>query len=297
MKTVGSLKNPVRRVLKKKPPAFYYPSSVERQYTRMLFAYVKEIQKNIQNLIYPRLPNLILQAAFNTPDDSSPVRKDDLIDDINTLLLLFLEVIEAEAIPFIAQLPTISFEISNYNQRQISKYESRDLSVDIFKPEPWLKNQLEIFSSQNSQLITSLAKTESDRVSNIVFQSLQDGDSYKTIQKKLESTIAVTKRHAKFIARDQTAKLNGSLTRLRMTDLGIDEFIWQTSGDERVRKSHAVLNGKRCKFDSPNVYFDEKSKKWLSKDNINGDKTNPSQNFGCRCLALPYIKGLYNYDT
>lgn len=297
MKTVGSLKNPVRRNLKKKPPAFYYPASVERQYIRMLYTYVGEIKKNIQNIIFPRLPNLIIQANYNTPVDSSPVRKDDLIDDINALLFLFLEVLEQESLPFIRQLPTIAFEISAYNGKQIQKFETRDLAVDIFKPEPWLKNQLDIFSNQNAQLINSLAKTETDRVSNIISQGLQAGDSYKTLQEELEKTIGVTKRHAKFIARDQTAKLNGSLTRLRMTDLGIDEFVWQTSGDERVRKSHAVLNGKRCKFDSPNLYFDEKSKKWLSKDNINGDKTNPSENYNCRCQALPFIRGLYNYDT
>ena len=52
------------------------------------------------------------------------------------------------------------------------------------------------------------------------------------------------------LTRDQTSKAIGNLTNIRQTDAGLTDYIWRTSGDERVRSSHKVLNGRRFKWSS-----------------------------------------------
>ncbi|MDA4635985.1 phage minor head protein, partial [Escherichia coli] len=61
----------------------------------------------------------------------------------------------------------------------------------------------------------------------------------------------VTRSRAKFIARDQTSKLNADFTEARNVALGLDIYEWGGTGDERERDSHLVLNGMLCKYSDP----------------------------------------------
>ena len=53
---------------------------------------------------------------------------------------------------------------------------------------------------------------------------------------------------AKVIARDQVGKLNGQLTQARQQALGITEYVWRTSRDQRVRDAHADRDGRRFRW-------------------------------------------------
>jgi len=71
-----------------------------------------------------------------------------------------------------------------------------------------------------------------------------------------------------FIARDQTSKLVAELDRVRHEQMGIDEYDWATSRDERVRSSHAKHHGVRFKYSQPP-----------------SDTGHPGEDYQCRCLA------------
>ena len=73
------------------------------------------------------------------------------------------------------------------------------------------------------------------------------------------------------ITRDQTNKAVGQLTQARHQQLGVEEYIWQTVQDERVRSSHAVLNGKRRRWDKA------------------AGGISPGSEIQCRCVAIPVI--------
>ena len=92
----------------------------------------------------------------------------------------------------------------------------------------------------------------------------------------LEQHYSVDRRHAKLLARDQIAKLNGDITQQQQQDAGVVEYVWSTSGDSRVRPSHAALNHKRFRWDDPPV-VDEKT----------GRRCHPGKDYQCRCCALP----------
>ena len=73
------------------------------------------------------------------------------------------------------------------------------------------------------------------------------------------------------ITRDQTSKAIGQLTQARHRQIGITEYIWRTAQDERVRDTHAALDGTRQGYDSP------------------PSVGNPGDDILCRCVAIPYI--------
>ena len=53
------------------------------------------------------------------------------------------------------------------------------------------------------------------------------------------------------IARDQLGKLHGQINRRKQESLGIDEYEWETSHDERVRESRRERQGKVFSWSKP----------------------------------------------
>lgn len=291
----------------KKPPKWLFPNSSERQYIASLYAYTLAIRKAISEQLLPKIPRWLLGATFNNPDPVVPSQKesnqlytkfdsiiDDVINDLEFTLLIIQEILQPSQATAINSASFIGLEISRFNKVQYTKTTNSVLGVDIFLEEPWLETQLELFANQNSQLIKNMTKNELERVSGIVQRGLQDGSSLDSVTETIEKSFGITRRHAKLIARDQTTKLNGSLTKLRQQEVGITEYRWQTSGDERVRADHKALDGKLCRWDDPTVYYNEASKKWENRKNIGGTLVNPSQDINCRCIALPVIEGIFD---
>jgi SPP1 gp7 family putative phage head morphogenesis protein len=76
---------------------------------------------------------------------------------------------------------------------------------------------------------------------------------------------------AALIARDQTLKANGDLVRERQLSAGITRYVWSTSQDERVRDTHAELEGETFDWDNP------------------PEPGHPGQDYQCRCVAIPVV--------
>ena len=93
----------------------------------------------------------------------------------------------------------------------------------------------------------------------------------------LQDKFNVSASRAKFIARDQTSKIIGSLNKARQTDLNITSYVWQTVGDESVRASHSQKNGQEFLWSMPPR-----------------DTGHPGEDYNCRCVAIPVIPGMGN---
>lgn len=298
VKARNSTKNGKLKRLKR-PPKWLFPLSPERQYTARLYEYTFQIRKVISEQLIPKIPMWLAGATINNPDPVLPseVRKDSLIDviiaELNTVLLLIDDLLQPSQARAINSATVIAFEIAAFNQAQYSKTINSVLGVDIFLEEPWLESQIELFANQNSQLIKNMTVNEIERVSGIIQRGLQEGSSYGSITESIEKSFGITRRHAKLIARDQTTKLNGSLTKLRQQEVGITQYRWQTSGDERVRPDHRVLDGKICRWDDPTVYLNEKTGKWEKRSKIGGTNVHTSQDVNCRCVPIPMIEGIF----
>ena len=108
-------------------------------------------------------------------------------------------------------------------------------------------------------------------------------DMVEDVQKEVKDLYNITDNRAKFIARNEIGNLNAVTTKRRQEEAGIYCYEWRTSEDERVRASHAELNG--------DLFFWNDSK----IGEINGrkiypaPKLHPGMDYRCRCIAIPII--------
>lgn len=118
----------------------------------------------------------------------------------------------------------------------------------------------------------------------------------RTLQAQIKEEFKVSDNRAKVLARDQTAKMNTSISAIRQKDIGIDMYIWRTVQDERVvgtpggkypkgtklHKNHYIMEGKYCRWDNPNVYSDDQGKTWKNRTQ-NMPHNHPGDDIMCRC--------------
>ena len=104
------------------------------------------------------------------------------------------------------------------------------------------------------------------------------GESLEDIMSGFDDLVGKRKDHAKFTARNQIGNFNSVVTKIRAQNIGIDEAIWRTSKDERVRRCHQIRDGKTFKL-SEGLY-----------SACDGQKLLPGVDYQCRCdyeLIIP----------
>lgn len=111
------------------------------------------------------------------------------------------------------------------------------------------------------------------------------GGRAEGMEKMIRENYGVSKRKAKFLARQETSLLLAKFQKSRYGDLGIRRYKWSTSHDERVRPAkgakaingdHRILDGKIFSFDDPPITCRR-----------TGARNNPGEDFNCRCVAIP----------
>lgn len=138
--------------------------------------------------------------------------------------------------------------------------------------------RLAAWTAEASGYIVALPTEAIDRLERIVVKRFTAGTRVETIAREFETQLGVTDRHARLLARDQTAKLNATVIREDFTAAGIDEYVWTTADDERVREDHAILDGQTFRWDDPPI-----------ADQRTGQRGHPGEVFQCRCVALPVV--------
>ena len=160
------------------------------------------------------------------------------------------------------------------NIQEVSKDLKRQTGVDL---QGYLYNsgkvaeKLEQLTTANVLLIKSIPSQYLDKIQATVMQAQVKGTLTKDLAKQIKEIGGVTEKRAKLIARDQSAKINATLTRARHEEMGVTQYIWSTSGDERVRDSHAENDGKVFSYDNP------------------PPTGNPGDEINCRCIAVPVL--------
>ena len=107
---------------------------------------------------------------------------------------------------------------------------------------------------------------------------INDGMRTEEIAKKIKSRLGETNRRAEFLARQETNLFLAAYEKARYLDVGIDRYIWITRDDSSVRPEHKLLHGRVFKFENPPIA------------STSGDRNNPGESFGCRCIASPILE-------
>ena len=124
--------------------------------------------------------------------------------------------------------------------------------------------------------IVALPDEAVTRLERMMVTRFTDGSRVETIAAAFSEQLGVTDRHARLLARDQTAKLNAAVAREDFAAAGIGSYVWSTSDDDRVREDHAELDGTEHRWDDPPI-----------ADARTGQRGHPGEVVQCRCVALP----------
>ena len=162
--------------------------------------------------------------------------------------------------------------VNEFNRTQVDRQFTTVLGIPVLRQERWLEDKLSGFVTGNVSLIKDISEKGIADVSSLIMTRVEAGDSNRTIAKAVEERLEVTRRRARFIARDQVAKLNGKLTELRQAEAGVEEYIWRAVKDGATRASHLQNDGKRFRWDKPPA------------------TGHPGEDFQCRCTAEPVLE-------
>lgn len=271
-----------------KPAPIQYPRNLERRYEAIVQGLVVDLKEDLQKQIIEVLP--MLEAMFRSDmgqtrrvdSNDKPIRKDafdafDLLEAALTRILVrFSKALDDKR-------PAI-FDVGKALNEANEEATRKSLGVDLLLGDPQITKAIDAWTKDNARMITRLAQGETDQISTIVLNGYRQGlspaglrsailDTFRSADQRESQMVRgmSLEDRAKFVARDQVATLNGQVTRMRQERVGIKKYIWQTSEDERVRPSHAALNGEIMSWDDPPPFG------------------HPGMDYNCRCVAIPYL--------
>lgn len=163
---------------------------------------------------------------------------------------------------------------------QLADTAAPSLSLISLRATPGVATAIQKFRSDNLGRITSLVSDQISELRGLLEEAETGSWRVEELRERIRERLDVTRSKADFLARDQTLKLNGQITRARQTQAGITHYTWSTSGDERVREEHEDLDGTIQAWDDPPV------------TNADGDTNHPGEDYQCRCVAIPIVPDL-----
>lgn len=246
------------------------PRNIERRYEAEARAAIAESQALIEAEVFPELPELQRQAEAGDPLWPA------------ALAALFAAVAakwEERAEEFAPAARRAAGEVSAFNRVELTRQLKAITGVELAVDGPRTASLGSAFVEASKSGIKGLGDKQIAELRGIVARALQSGRRAEDVAKEIKERFAINSRRATFIARNELETLYGQLTRDRQTALGITHYIWRTSRDERVRPTHAVLNGTVQGWDSPPLVG-------------GGRRAHPGEDFNCRCTAEPVIPGV-----
>ena len=158
---------------------------------------------------------------------------------------------------------------------ELSQEMSRNLRKEI-RSAP-IGRALNVHMDEQVRLIRSMPIEAAERIKKLSIEAqLVTGARAKQLAISIEGTGQVTRSRANLIARTEVATVSSALVRARSEHVGSTEYIWRTSMDGDVRKSHREMEGKVIKWDSPPTLSD-------------GMTCHAGQSPNCRCYPEPII--------
>ncbi len=270
-----------------------YPQHLERDYVRITNTCMRLLNSTLTEYL-PEIKALLVEYQPTTADSGTRTDANNKGDwvEFSRMLRRVLERAEAElkkktaSADLIRRLNDLENRARKYSIREWKRVVRQTLGINIFDDYydgKFFRENTRQWVLQNVDLITTITEQPLKRMYNIISGGQYAGKTAAEIGRQIQEAYDVSKSHARFIARDQMAKLNAQITQRQQTDAGITEYVWRTVGDARVRESHRHLNGKRFKYSDPPVV-----------DTKTGRRANPGEDYQCRCVALPVfdIEGL-----
>jgi len=265
----------------KRPPR--YPDQAEREFQRITNSYLRLLN----NLLKEHFPEI-----KNAADEEK--NRNRRHDDTSDLLAIAMKVFDRIAAELQRELTEYGLEYKIAKMadltRKLSIAEWKkavkatlgiELEDDYYTGELF-RQMMQEWIDNNVGLIKTIPQESLSQMRQLVLEGYRSGKPTTSIVKDIQEVYRLGRSHARLIARDQIAKLNGQIARQQQEDAGVTEYTWSTSGDSRVRPSHRALDGKRFSWNDPPVV-----------DTKTGRRCHPGEDYQCRCVAL----AIFDFET
>lgn len=255
-------------VLKKRLPAQVAPYAIERDYTNALLAITSKMQAAFRPLLNA-LPSLFPGPSPVHTDASESAQVRSLINKARSSIKSAIDTggIDSLAARFADKTAT-------YQKSQLSMQIRSALGADVFVADQSLKPIVTAFVRDNVDLIKDIGSQMADQIQDLTLDAIDKGTMHVDLAKQIQERFQVGDSRAKLIASDQIGKAYSYINTARQQELGVQEFVWRTVHDDRVRDEHAALDGQTFRYDDPPA------------------EGMPGQAVRCRCYAEPVLDSI-----
>ena len=282
---------------RKKPVRWLYPWATEHHYGAAYRAWVKPVREFVGGYLKKNR-----EAILRGDSADAVVRTDATAGKSFSLMVRSLNGWVGAYVsddgekklrsPIYMGLGNIAESAFSFNGNQYDKSTQSALGVKFPSDEDWWPDARDLWRDTNYEIIRSDIRKYIADINSATEQAVTNGWSVKTLSEQIQALDAkITKSRADFIARDQIGKLNGTITQHRMQDIGLTMYEWSSSSDERVRDSHAIMDGLLCRWDDATVYSEDGGRTWKPRPS-GAVLLHPGMDYQCRCTALAWFDEL-----
>jgi len=220
----------------------FVPKKFEIEYEKVLLKYFKNHFTKQINKVSKEIINDIKTRQDDIRADMMEQRFYDSFDRIEkeaNYAELGLEII----------ITHTARKLYDYHKEKFSYSIKKVFGIAIQLNDENVINNLPKWTKTNLNLIKNVRHEVIPKLKSQVTNAFQNGIRASELQEQIQKITGYTEYRAKLIARDQIGKLYGQMNRQCSTDLGLESYIWRTSGDERVRPRHRQLDGETRRWD------------------------------------------------
>lgn len=222
-------------------PEIHGTLAAEAQYLRALRIMLRAIQKAVIADVLP-----VVERELQATRAAGRITQ-DVDGSVFERIRLLGNALARTAAATVMGLLTL--EASRHTDKFMTTAKQRlgvDLSAVVRAED--LADYLETAATRNAGLIKGLSELTVTRVQTSVTNAVLTGIPASELRKQLTADFKFSDSRAKVIARDQIAKTNSDLNRIRHMQAGITKYNWRTSRDERVRPRHRKLDGREYEY-------------------------------------------------
>lgn len=268
-----------------------YPYGSEREYNRIVSAYVKLLNSELKNAL-PALMKLYGRTLQDKArfDDAANLRSETEEKFQKIAASLEKKLARFELEKFIEKIGSSTKNAAYREWKRIIKSTLGINLMDDYYDGEFYSLMLQRWAAENVQRIKSIPNDTLGELEGLIFDSYNQGIPVRKLQEAIQNKYNVAKQHAQAIARDQIASLNASITKAQQTDAGVKRYKWSTANDQRVRECHQELDGKIFSWDDPpEMWYRSKTDGKV----FTGRCCHPGEDICCRCVAIP----IFDFET
>lgn len=197
-------------------------------------------------------------------------------DDLKKFVEDFKGKLNSTIEGFSSTINNTAYKVLDWNKRQWDKHTKSVIKDTLITHAPNKRKAIERFTERQNEKINSLVTMAENRLKDSVTKSLPEGNIFEIDLEPLKSS-------AKKYATLGISEFGTELYKDSQQSMGIDEYIWRTRKDERVRSDHRPLEGKICSWNDPTIFKYSQNSEWLSKSLIGGVMLHTGEDYNCRC--------------